>query len=111
MSKKHYYCMLGKPAPAQYVPVLMEKAEEQGWLTEHVMFVGHAPVSSLDIKQQGAVPVYVIVFSKWGDKEKKPPLPDMNFGNAPSDNPSGSNPGGNLPESAAPDNTVPFKGA
>jgi len=83
--KRHYYCMLGKPAPAEVIPALIEHAEKQGWISEHVMFCGHQPVSTLDIKQHAATPVYTIVFSKWGEIYKAPALPDMVFGNKPDD--------------------------
>jgi hypothetical protein len=98
MNKRHYYCMLGKPAPAQYIPVLIERAEQQGWDSEHVMFCGVVPVSSLDIKQQTATPVYTIIFSKWGERDKAPALPNMEFKSGTSL--------GVLPDAAAPDDVM-----
>jgi hypothetical protein len=90
MNKKHYYCMLGRPAPAEIIPTLIENAEMQGWNADHVLFCGVVPVSSLDIKQQTATPIFTVIFSKWGEKDKKPALPDMKL-----------TPGMGLPASAA----------
>ena len=102
MNKRHYYCALGKPAPIEIISTLIECAEKQGWIADHVLFYGHGVVSSLSLKQQSAVPLYTIIFSKWGELDKIPALPnlDMKPGN-------GKIIDGSLPSEAASDPEIP----
>lgn len=102
MNRRRYYCALGKPAPVDIIPVLIEHVEKQGWIADHVLFYGHGVVSSLSLKQQSAVPLYTIIFSRWGELHKVPALPNMDLkpGN-------GKIIDGSLPSEAAPDPEIP----
>lgn len=77
MKTVNYYCMLVNPVPAQGVIYAIEGAEKQGWEAAHVLFCGHIPVSSLDVKHQAAAPVYTVIFRKAGEIGKRPSLLDI----------------------------------